>query len=114
MYDFAKEMYFDVKATSNKFTRDRSIIRLLESPGLMNSASGVSSSHKKKSSSNTMVLSCGPNELCDRIELILQEKQTGNNSNMINGEIIAVIDKLLGYRCISKKQHKILLVKCWN
>ena len=31
--DFAKEMYFDVKATGTKSNRDRSLIRLLKSPG---------------------------------------------------------------------------------
>ena len=61
MYDFAKEMYFGVKATANKSTRDRTLIKLLISPGLMISASGISS--QKKSSSNTIFLSSDPNEL---------------------------------------------------
>ena len=30
---------------------------------------------------------------------------------MNNEEIIAIVDKLFEYKCISKKQHKILLVK---
>ena len=47
MYNFAKEMYFDVNATGVKSTRDRTLIKLLESPGLIHSASGVSSSPKK-------------------------------------------------------------------
>ena len=42
MYDFAKEMHFDVKAQGNKYTRDRTLIKLLKSSGLMVSASGVS------------------------------------------------------------------------
>ena len=33
MYDFAKEVNFDVKATSKKSTRDRTLIKLLKSPG---------------------------------------------------------------------------------
>ena len=53
MYDFAEEMYFDVEAPGNKYTRDRSFIRLLKSPGLMISASGIS---------NTLLLSSNPNE----------------------------------------------------
>ena len=68
MYDFVIQMYFDVKATGNKSTRDRTLIKLLESQGLMVSASGVSSAHKKESSSKTMFLSSDPNELCDRIK----------------------------------------------
>ena len=41
MYNSAKEMHFDVKKIGNKSTRDRSLIELLKSPGLMFSASGV-------------------------------------------------------------------------
>ena len=31
MYDFAKEMFFDVRAQGNKSTRDRTLIKLLKS-----------------------------------------------------------------------------------
>ena len=105
-------MHFDIKATGNKSTRDRSLIRLLKSPGILVTASGVSSSHKKKSFSNTRFLSSDPNELCDRLKLIQQEKQAGNVSDLFNKEIVAIGHKLLEYKCISRKQHKILLLKC--
>ena len=42
MYDFAKEMNFDVKGFGRKPTRGRTLIYLLKSPGLMVSASGIS------------------------------------------------------------------------
>ena len=42
MYEFAKEMHFDERRVGNKSTRDRTLIELLKSPGLMVSASGVS------------------------------------------------------------------------
>ena len=42
MYDFAKEMNFDVRAPGNKSTRDRTLINFFKSPGLMVSASGIS------------------------------------------------------------------------
>ena len=103
MYDFAKEMHFDVKKIGNKSTRDRTLIKLLKSPGLMVSASGVS---------KTIFLSSDPDELCDRLKLLLQEKYAGNNSDIINDEIIAIIDKLPEYKCITKKQHKQVLIKC--
>ena len=103
MYDFAKEMHFDLNAPGNKSTRDRKLIKLLNSPGLMVSASGVS---------KTIFLSENPNELCDRLKLLLQERQAGNNSDIINDEIIAINDKLLEYKCISKKQHNQILIKC--
>ena len=103
MYDFAKEMHFDPKASGNKSTRDRKIIKLLNSPGLIVSASGVS---------KTIFLSSDANELCDRLKLLPQEKHAGNNSDIINEEIVVIIDKLLEYKCITKKQHNQILIKC--
>ena len=103
MHDFAKEMHFDTKAQGNKSTRDRTLIKLLKSPGLMVSASGVS---------KTIFLSSDPDELCKRLNLLLQEKHAGNNSDIINNEVVAIIDALLKYKCITKKQHKQILIKC--
>ena len=59
MYDFAKEMKFDIKAQGNKSTRDRTLVKIPKSPGLMVSASGVS---------KTIFLSSDPDELCDRLK----------------------------------------------
>ena len=103
MYEFAKEMHFDERRVGNKSTRDRTLIELLNSPGLMVSASGIS---------ETIFLSPDPNELCDRLKLLLQEKKAGNNSELINEEIVVIVDKLLEYKCISKKEHKQILIKC--
>ena len=102
LYDFAKEMNFDLKAQGNKSTQDRTLIKLLKSPRLMVSASGVS---------KTLILSSNPNELCNRLNLFLQEKQAGKISDIINHEIFAIVDNLLDYKCISRKQHKQLLIK---
>ena len=103
MYDFAKEMHFDMKAVGKKPTRDKTPVKLLKPPGLIVSASGVS---------KTIFLSSDPDELCNRLKLLLQEKHAGNNSDLINQEIVAIVDKLLEYKCISKKQHKQILIKC--
>ena len=103
MNDFAKEMHLDPKASGNKSTRDRKLIKLLNSPGLIVSASGVS---------KTIFLSSDANELCARLKLLLQEKHAGNNSDIINEEIVVIIDNLLEYKCITKKQHNQILIKC--
>ena len=100
MYDFAKEMNFYMKAQGNKSTRDRTLIKLLKSPAIM--ASGIS----------TVFISSDPDEHCNRLKLLLQEKHAGNNSEIINEEIVAIVHKLLEYKCISKKQHKQILIKC--
>ena len=101
MYDFAKEMHFDLKALGKKSNRDKTLIKLLQSPAIL--ASGIS---------KTIFLLSDPDELCDRLNLLLQEKHAGNNSDIINDEIVAIVDKLLEYKCISKKQHKQILIKC--
>ena len=101
MYEFAKEMNFNIKEKGNKSDRDKGFVRLLKSQKIM--ASGVA---------KTIILSSNPNELCDRLKLLLQEKHAGNNSDLINDEIVAIVDKLLEYKCISMKQHKQILIKC--
>ena len=99
-YEFAKEMNFDLKKIGRPSTRDRSVKRILDSPAII--ASGIS----------TIFSSGNPDEFCDRIKLLLQPKQAGNSSNVINEEVVAIVDKLLEYKCIFKKQHKQFLLKC--
>ena len=86
--NFAKEMNFVIKNIGRKSPKDGSIVELLKSPAIM--ASGTS----------TRVLSSDPNELCDRLKLLLQERQAGNISIIINDEIVAIVDKLLKYKYI--------------
>ena len=101
IYEFAKEMKYDIKSTGRPSVRHNSMVRLLDQPAIM--ASGIS---------KTIILSSDPNELCDRLKLLLQGKHAGNNSDIINDEIVAIVDKLLENRCISKKEHKQILLKC--
>ena len=79
-------MNFDLKALGKKSTRDKTLIKMLESPGFIVFASGVS---------KMIFLSSDPNELCDRIKLLLQERQAGKNSDIINNEVVALIDVIL-------------------
>ena len=98
-YEFGKEMKFDIKQKGRKSDPDRSIIRLLKPPAIM--ASGIS----------TIILPSDPDELCNRIKLLLQEIHVGSNSYLINKEIVAIVDKLLEFKCITKKQHEQVLIK---
>ena len=102
MYDFAKEMKFDEKPPGNKSTRKRSLTRLPKSPAIM--ASGIS----------TKFLPENTNELCDRRNLLLHEKQAGKTPDKINGENIAIVDISLEHKCKSTKQPETLLLKCSN
>ena len=99
-YDFAKEMHCDIRGVGNTSTRDRTLIKLLKSPAII--ASGIS----------TIFLPSDPNEQCGKLKLLLQQKQAGNNSHLINDEIDAIVDKLIEYKCISKKQNIQILIKC--
>ena len=85
MYRFPKEMDFDLKAQGKKSIKTKTLRKILESRGLMNSASGVS---------KTNFLSFDPHELCEKLNFLLQEKQVGNNSDKINEEIVVLSDNL--------------------
>ena len=80
IYDFGKEMNFNNKQKGRKSDRDKSMIKLLKSPAIM--ASGVT----------TIFLSENPDELCGTLKLLLLEKNSGNNSDKINQEIVVIVD----------------------
>ena len=101
IYEFGKEMKFNIRQKGRKSDRDKSMVKLLKSPAIMASAISI-----------IIILSSDPDELCDRLKLLLQEIQGGNNSDFINKEIVAIVDKLLEYKCISKKQRNQILIKC--
>ena len=74
------------KASVKKSTRDRTLIKLPKSPRLMISASGIS---------NKTFLSSNPDELCERLTLLRQEKQAGVNFDIINDGNVAKVDNIL-------------------
>ena len=94
VYEFAIAMYLDEKALRNESTGEKSLIKLSNTPAFM--ASGIS----------TKISPEKPNELCDRLKLLLQEKQAGDNSDLIIEEVFATVYKLLEYKCISTEQSK--------
>ena len=93
-------MHFDVRGQGRKSTRDRTLINLFISPAIM--ASGIS----------TIFLSSNSDKLDIRLNLLLQEKHTGNNSDIFNKEIVAIVDKLLEKKCLFNKQHRQILINC--
>ena len=60
----------------------------------------------------TIFLSVHRDKLCDRLGLLLQEIQAGNNSDFINKEIVVIVDNLLDYKCVTQKQHNHISIKC--
>ena len=102
IYEFGKEMKFGNKKEWRKSPTDISLISLLNSPAIM--ASEISS----------IFTSSDPNEMCDRIKLLMQEEQAGNFSTIFNDEIIAIVGKLWDCKCICTKQHKFLVLRSLN
>ena len=99
-YEFGKKINFNIKQKGRKSVTDKSLIKLLKSPAIM--ANGFL----------TIYLSSDPEELCNRLKILLQEKHAGNKFNIINDEIVAIVDKLLEYNCQSMKQHEQILNQC--
>ena len=99
-FEFGKEMKFDIKQKGRKSDRDKTLKRLLKPPTIM--ASGTS----------TKFLTSDPTELCNKYKKLLQEKQAAINSNIIDEELVALVEKLLENKCKSKKEFKQILLKC--
>ena len=70
LYEFGEEMNFNIRQQGLKSDREKSMIKLLKSPA--NMASGVT----------TIVLPKNRDDLCNRLKLLLQERQAGKNSNI--------------------------------
>ena len=67
IYEIGKELKVNTRQKGRKSNRDKSMIQFFNSPANMASRFATS------------VFSCNPNDLCDRLRIILREKQTGNN-----------------------------------
>ena len=66
----------------------------------------TSRSSTRSSTQQYIFLPSDPDEIVDQLKLLYFEKVGGNDSFLINEQIIAIIDKLLEYECISPSQHQ--------
>ena len=76
---------------------------------LSNRGSCLSNVPRENSSSRFIFLPSDPNELVDRLELLYQEIIGGNDNPQLKQEIVAIVDKLLEYQCISTELDAALL-----
>ena len=102
VFDFAKEMYFDERTAGNKTLSDKSLTRLLKSLAIM--GFGISK----------MFQPANRNELCQKLNLLVQTKQAGTTSDIIIKQNIPTTDNLLEYKCISTKEQRFLLLESSN
>ena len=66
--------------------------------------SGLNGETSRSSTQQYIFLPSDPDELVDQLKLLYFEKVGGNDSFLINEQIIAIIDKLLEYECITPSQ----------
>ena len=50
-----------------------------------------------------------PDELVDQLKLLYFEKLGGNDSFLLNEQIVPFVDELLEYECITTNQHQNLI-----
>ena len=74
---------------------------MLEFPAIIAGSPKIS----KPKRTSTRFFSSNPNELCDRENLLLQEKQAANTSDIIDEEIVAIVDKIIEYERISAEEQ---------
>ena len=97
------EIRFDIHARV-KSLRDRNLIKYY-----FNKRAILASVFKR--SEGTIFVSENPNELCDRLCLIIQEKRAGNDTTRFHNEFVGIIDKLLDYKRITPLNTKKIIKK---
>ena len=91
---FMHEMRFDIHSWG-KILRDKSLIQ-----------NYFDKRAKLASGLRWIFLSENPNEICNHLMLLPQEKRDVKNSVLNNEEIVTIIDKLIKYKCFTPTQHK--------
>ena len=113
LFEFAREMYFD-EVIGNKSTGDKTRNKLPKLPAIKTGSLKSKSISEAKKKNKTRFSTSNPNELCDWLNLLLQEKQFGIFSDKTNEEMVAIADNLLDYKCRpTKKQLEIYKIVCY-
>ena len=71
--------------------------------------SGLNGEAARSYTNQYVFLPSDPDELVDQLKLLYFEKLGGNDSFLLNEQIIAIVDKLLEYECITTNQHQNIL-----
>ena len=88
------EMHFDIHSRGKRL-RDKNLIKMhFTKRSLL--ASGL----------RTIFLSEKPNEICNRLRLINQDKKLETKQNRFDSGTIALVEKLLEYKCHTPTHHK--------
>ena len=93
--DKKSKRYFFIKYLINQYTYQQS-----------QSLNNQLGSGLNGETSQIIFLPSDPDELVDQLKLIYFEKLGGNDNPQLNEQIIAIVDKLLEYECITTNQHQ--------
>ena len=111
-YQFIKELYsrYQLQGYTQGFaqgyTQAHDLQGFAQGQSQGFTGSGLNGESYREYSQQYIFLPSDPDELVDQLKLLYFEKVGGNDSFLINEQIIAIIDKLLEYECISPSQHQ--------
>ena len=102
-YHLIKELY-SCYHWGNTF--DNNQLQGFTGSGLHSYTQGSTRSYAQGSTQQFIFLPSDPNVLVDQLKLLYFEKVGGNDSFLLNEQIIAIVDNLLEYECITPSQHQ--------
>ena len=114
IYNFLNDMKYNINYGDKKSNRYNFIKNLHTAYQELRSQSrsqlqGFTGSGLNGDALQIIFLPSDPDELVDQLKLLYFEKLGGNDNPQINEQIIAIVDKLIEYECITTNQHQNLI-----
>ena len=106
IYNYLNDIKYDINYGDKKSTRYLFNKNLINQYTYQQSQLGSGLGEATHENTQIVFLPSDPDELVDQLKLLYFEILGGNDSFLINEQIIAIIDKLLEYECISPSQHQ--------
>ena len=103
-YQFIKELYsrYQLQGFAQGYTQAHDLQGFAQGQSQGFRGSGLNGEYSQQ----YIFLPSDPDELVDQLKLLYFEKVGGNDNPQPNEQIIAIVDKLLEYECISPSQHQ--------
>ena len=107
-YQFIKELYsrYQLQGFAQGYTQAHDLQGFAQGQSQGFTGSGLNGEYSPSSTQQYIFLPSDPDELVDQLKLLYFEKVGGNDNPRLNEQIIAIVDKLLEYECISPSQHQ--------
>ena len=107
-YQFVKELYsrYQLQGFAQGYTQAHDLQGFAQGQSQGFTGSGLNGDISRSSTQQYIFLPSDPDELVDQLKLLYFEKVGGNDNPQLNEQIIAIVDNLLEYECISPSQHQ--------